>query len=266
MERLESKVKVLGFNSLPASPAGELLAYLLKAPRSLETVRSLGIPLAAALEVLENHSLGQGLQIQGQSLEWVGESDLQEYWLAVDKGDFDAAWWLYGFLLPGIQSPLSKWMEWLQAERKAMLAALLELTLLYPQQADALARAELSNPKDQTRALAACLLQAEVFLRKGEGKPAVLILGKALGLQEYMAQEFSGLSLALLAEAQALWGHPRKAQETALKALERSSAPYTQSRAHFALYRARRNPDDLSASLDEARAYPQWLAYLQTIN
>lgn len=266
MERLVPRVQVLAESSLPGSPAGELLAYLLRAPRTLEAVRALGIPLAAALEGLQTHPHGQGLVSQGQTLKWIGESDLQDYWQAIAKGEFEPAWRKYSVLLPGVQSLLPQWTRWLEAERSAMLAGLLDLSLANPAQAYALAEAELANPQDKTRALAACLLQAEANLRQGQGKQAVLILGQALGLQEHMAQAFSALSLALLAEAQALWNHPRKAEETARKALERSADPYSRSRAHFALYQARQNPTDLEAALGEGEGYPRWQAYLRSLS
>lgn len=265
MERLALSARVLGQCNLPASPAGELLAYLLEAPRTLEAVRALGVPLAQALEVLEAHPLGQGLIVRGQTLHWIGESDLGDYKQAVARGELEPAWRRYSLLLPGVQSPLPEWMGWLEAERIALLAGLLDLALPYLAKAHALAEAELAHPQDKTRALAACLLQAEANLRKGQGKQAVVILGQALGLQEHMAQAFSALSLALLAEAQALWNHPQKAQQTALKALERSSDPYSRSRAHFALYRAKHNPTDLQAALREALGYPHWQEYLKSV-
>ncbi len=155
-------------------------------------------------------------------------------------------------------------MDWLEAERQRMLAGLLDVSLIHTEQAYQLAENELSNPTDKPRALAACLLQAEFFLRQSRGKKAVLVLGTALGLQEYLGQRFSGLSLALLAEAHAGWGRPRKAEETAHKALERSHDPYTQSRAHFALYKALHNPNDLQAARHEAQQadFQHWIEYL----
>lgn len=246
------------------SPATELVVYLQPQPRSLQQVREMGISLASALEGLEPLPLRAGLQVHGQTLRWIGESDLQTFWTALQNDQLETAWRLYGLLLPGFGSALPRFMDWLEAERRRMLAGLLDVSLTHTKQAYQLAEEELSSPTDKTRALAACLLQAEFFLRHSRGKEAVLVLGKALGLQEYLGQRFSGLSLALLAEAHADWGRPRKAEETARKALERSPDPYTQSRAHFALYKALQNPDDLQAARHEAEQadFQYWIAYL----
>ena len=149
---------------------------------------------------------------------------------------------------------------WASFESLEQLPQLLELVLSQPKIGERLAQEELENPTDKPRALAALLMQAEVLLRRGEGKAAVLVLGKALGLQEWMGQEFSGLTLAMLAEAQALWGHLRKAKQTFEKALERSADPYSQSRANWAMFKATGEVE----WLEQARSrvadlpYPNW--------
>ena len=150
--------------------------------------------------------------------------------------------------------------SWASFEALEQLPQLLELVHSHPEIGERLAQAELENPTDKPRALAALLIQAEVLLRRGEGKAAVLVLGKALGLQEWMGLEFSGLTLAMLAEAQVLWGHSRKAQQTAAKALERSDHAYTSSRANWAMFKA---TGDVTW-LEQARSrvvslpYPNW--------
>ncbi len=254
-------------DNLPvSSPAAELLAFLQSEPRSLQQVREMGISLATALAQLEHHPFGAGVQIQGQTLGWIGESDFRKFWVALHNDRLEAAWSMYGLFLPGFQSALRPFVEWLELERRRMLAGLLDVSLIHAEQAFQLAERELSNPTDKTRALAACLLQAEFFLRRSQGKEAVWILGKALGLQEYMGQGFSGLSLALLAEAHACWNRPRKAEGTARKAQERASDPYTQSRVHFARYRALHNRADLQATRHEAEqaGFKHWINFLST--
>lgn len=249
-----------------SSPAAELIVYLQPQPRSLQQVREMGIPLASALEELEHQRYSAGVQIQGLTLHWIGESDFRTFWAALQNDQLETAWSVYSLFLPSFHSALRPFMDWLELERQRMLAGLLDVSLTHAEQAYQLAESELSNPTDKTKALAACLVQAEFFLRQGQGKEAVLILGKALGLQEYSGQGFSGLSLALLAEAHASWNRPRKAEETVYKAQERTSDPYTQSRAHFALYKALQNQGDLQAARHEAEqaGFKHWINFLNT--
>lgn len=155
---------------------------------------------------------------------------------------------------------------WASFEALEQLPQLLELVQSQPEIGERLAQAELANPTDKPRALAALLMQAEVLLRKGEGKSAVLVLGKALGLQEWMGQEFSALTLAMLAEAQVLWGHSRKAQQTAAKALERSDHAYTSSRANWAMFKATGELNWLEKARAEALGFPNWQSHLLNID
>lgn len=151
---------------------------------------------------------------------------------------------------------------WASFETLEQLPQLLELVLAQPEIGERLAQAELEKPTDKPRALAALLIQAEVLLRQGEGKAAVLVLGKALGLQEWMGQEFSGLTLAMLAEAQVLWGHSRKAKQTAEKALQRSQDSYNQSRACWAMFKATGELFWLEKARAEALGFPNWQAHV----
>ncbi|MDX2005625.1 MAG: hypothetical protein SFU83_10145 [Meiothermus sp.] len=144
------------------------------------------------------------------------------------------------------------------------LPPLLDLVLAEPEAGERVAQSELANPTTKPRALAALLVQAEAMIRRGQGKAAVLVLGKALGLQEWMGQEFSGLTLAMLAEAQALWGNLGKAQQTAEKALERSQDPYSQSRALWAMSKATGEASWAGKARDAAAesGCARWVEYL----
>ncbi|MFZ5992889.1 MAG: hypothetical protein ACOYW9_14120 [Deinococcota bacterium] len=250
---------------LPKSPGLELIALLARGKRDLQQIRAYGIPLARALEVLRQTPYDAFVEARGNRLVWVGESDLQEFWRRVGEEDFSGAWSLYGSLLPGFSSPLPAFQEWLEAERMNLASALHHLALtLPPEEIRFQSDAELGAPKDRERALMAMLLEGEALLRQGRAKEAVLVLGQALGLQEWGGGGFSGLSLALLAQAQAAWGKPSKARQTAEKALERARDAYTRSRALYALYQATQETPYLEQSRAEAgRANLRlWLEHL----
>ena len=151
---------------------------------------------------------------------------------------------------------------WSLYSSEAELVGLLELALCQPQLALSLSAQELQNPSNKARIYAACLLSGEALLRLGQAKEAVLALAPALGVQEHMNREFSALSLALLAEAQATWGKKPKAIQTARKALERAVDAYTKSRANFALWLATEEERFLESALTDATGFTNWLEYL----
>lgn len=250
---------------LPESPGLELIVLLSRGERDLGQIRACGIPLARALEVLRQTPDKGFLIGQGIRLGWEGESDLREFWRRAEQADFAGAWSLYGPLLPGYSSPFPSFQEWLEAERLNLVSALHQLAFAVPPgEIRALTAAELEAPRDRERALMAILLEGDALLRLGKAKEAVLALGRALGLQEWGGGEFSGLSLALLAQAQAEWGKRPKALQTATKALERATDPYTMSRALFAFYQATQEARYLEQSRAEARSAnsARWLRHL----
>lgn len=250
---------------LPESPGLELIVLLAHGERDLQQIRAYGIPLARALEALRQTPYDAFVVARGNRLVWVGESDLQEFWQRVRGEDFSGAWSLYGSLLPGFSSSLPAFQEWLEAERLNLASAMHQLAFaVSPEEIRARSDAELRAPKDRERALMAMLLEGDTLLRRGRAKEAVLALGQALGLQELGGGGFSGLSLALLGQAQAAWGKHFKARQTAEKALERAKDAYTRSRAFFALYQAAKEAQYLEQSRAEAnRANLRfWLEHL----
>jgi tetratricopeptide (TPR) repeat protein len=142
------------------------------------------------------------------------------------------------------------------------LLAGFERALDQPQLVLSQAEQALQDPSNKAQFYAACLLKGETLLRLKRPREALLALAPALGIQEHMGQEFSGLSLALLAEAQAAWGKKAKAIQTAHKALTRSNDAYSKSRASYALWLASGETQWLEAARHEATDYPPWLAYL----
>lgn len=250
---------------LPESPGLELIVLLAGGERDLEQIRAYGIPVARALAVLRQTAYYGVLVGQGSRLRWEGESDLQEFWRRAERGDFAGAWSLYGPLLPGFLSPLPAFQEWLETERLNLVSAMHRLAFaVAPEEAGARAAAELKDPGDRERARMAMLFEGDALLRVGRAKEAVLALGQALGLEEWGGGGFSGLALAVLAQAQAVWGKRSKARQTAEKALERAKDAYTHSRALFALYRATKETHYLEQSRTEAnRANLRfWLEHL----
>ena len=152
---------------------------------------------------------------------------------------------------------------WSLYSSETELVGLLELTLTQPQLALSLAAQELQNPSSKARIYAACLLRGEALLRLGQAKEAVLALAPALGVQEHMNREFSALSLAFLAEAQAAWDKKPKAIQTARKALERARDAYAKSRANFALWLATEEKRFLETALTEGKGFLNWLRFLE---
>ncbi|WP_052297184.1 hypothetical protein [Marinithermus hydrothermalis] len=248
-------MKLLGtLPPLPPSPGGELVLFLAVQGETSRTVVRRVVPeLARALEVLQESPYGEVLEARGERIAWTAPSDARAFWEAVRRGEFDTAWALYAELAPGYMSPLPTFGAWLEEERGRMQRAVVQLAWSHPAEAVRARMAEaLQAPRDRTQALAALLIQADAHLRLGEARAAVHTLARALGLQELTARAFSALSLALLAEAQAAWGHARKARETAEKALARTQDPYTRSRAYHALYRATGDAAHLEAARAEA--------------
>lgn len=238
---------------LPQSPGWELIALLAHGEGDFQRIRTYGIPLARALEAVRQTPYNAFVEARGNRLVWVGESDLQEFWRRIQEEDFTGAWSWYGGLLPGFSSPLPAFQGWLETQRLSLTSALHQLAFAAaPEEIRLQAGDELRAPKTRERALMAMLLEGDALLRLGWAKEAVLALGQALGLQELGGGEFSGLSLALLAQAQAAWGKRSKARQTAEKALERAKDAYTRSRALFALYRATKEPQYLEQSRTEA--------------
>lgn len=171
---------------------------------------------------------------------------VSEFARALADGDLIKAWALY--------------------TSEADLVGLFELTLAQPQLALSLANQELQTLSTKSRFYAACLLKGEALLRLQKPKEAVLALAPALGIQEQMNREFSSLSLALLAEAQAAWGKKLKAKQTAHKALERAADAYAKSRANFALWLGTGEKKWLEEALVEAKDFPGWLGYLEGLH
>ncbi len=248
-------LKLLGtLPPLPSSPGGELIVFLAvrgEAPRA--AVRRVVPEFARALEALRETPYAAALEAHGERIAWTAPSDARAFWEAVGREAFDAAWALYAELAPGYTSPIPSFAAWLEEERGRFQRAVVQLAWRCPAEAVRARVAEaLRTPRDRERTLAALLIQADAHLRLGEARAAVHTLARALGLQELGGRAFSALSLALLAEAQAAWGHARKAQETARKALARGGDPYTKSRAHHALYRATGDAAHLEAARAEA--------------
>ncbi len=118
--------------------------------------------------------------------------------------------------------------------------------------------------------LMALLLEGEALLRMGRAKEAASgPLALAMGFQEFLGRPFTPVSLALLAEAQALWGKGKKKPlELAEKAYRRAVEardPYGASRALFAWYLASGDPDKLEAALHQAElaGHAPWAAFLR---
>ncbi len=118
--------------------------------------------------------------------------------------------------------------------------------------------------------LLALLLEGEALLRQGRAREAATgPLPAALGLQELAGRPFSSVSLALLAEAQGLWGKGRaRAVELAEKAYRRAAIerdPHAISRALFAWAVAARDPEKLQAARHQARlaGHEPWRLFLE---
>ncbi|WP_018467710.1 hypothetical protein [Calidithermus timidus] len=227
------RLKLLGQTPSIPSPGLELLAYLCARGEALrEEVRSV-VPLGAALRALHKTPWSEDVVARGESLTWTGESDLGPLRQALGGQRWLEAWALYGALLPGFKSGLEAFQTWLEAQRAWLRSAMHVLSLALPvEEVLRLSEEELQAPADKERALMALLMQGQALLRQGRGKDAVLVLGQSLGVQEFGGGEFSGLSLALLAEAHWLWGKGPKARQTAEKALQRCADAYSQARAY----------------------------------
>ncbi len=118
--------------------------------------------------------------------------------------------------------------------------------------------------------LMALLLEGEALIRMGRAKEAASgPLARAMGFQEFLGQPFSPVSLALLAEAQALWGKGKKRPlELAEKAYRRAVElrdPYGASRALFAWHLASGDPDKLEAARHQAAlaGHAIWQRFLE---
>lgn len=140
---------------------------------------------------------------------------------------------------------------------------LIDALTLHPQEAHNQAVHSLEAAQSKAQALEALLLQAQALIGLMEYRQAVMVLGQSLGLQEQMGQEFSGISLALLAEAQWGWKGPSKASQTAAKALERATDDYSRSRACWVLYCCTHQSEWRQKALMYAQNYPNWLGHLQ---
>ncbi len=121
---------------------------------------------------------------------------------------------------------------------------------------------------DGDLAIAALMLRGEALTAQGDYRGAVHALGEALGIHEIMKRSFSPLTLALLAQAQSLWGYPQKGVELAEKAFKDARLqhdPYAASRALWALYQASGEKRYVEMALREAEAagHRPWMEYLQ---
>ncbi len=120
--------------------------------------------------------------------------------------------------------------------------------------------------------LMALLLEGEALLRMGKARGAATgPLPAAMGLQELAGRPFSAVSLALLAEAQALWGKGKaRALELAEKAYRRAVQerdPYAASRALFAWALAAGDEDKLAAARQQAEVagHRPWRDFLARV-
>ena len=120
--------------------------------------------------------------------------------------------------------------------------------------------------------LMALLLEGEALLRQGRAKEAASgPLALAMGFQEFLGRPFNPVSLALLAEAQALWGKgkqkPLELAEKAYRRAAESRDPYAASRALFAWALAARDEDKLAAARRQAElaGHRPWRDFLERV-
>ena len=118
--------------------------------------------------------------------------------------------------------------------------------------------------------LMSLLLEGEALIRAGRAKEAAArVLPMALGFQEMQGRPFSPISLALLAEAQAIWGKGKtRAKELSEKAFRRARElrdPYGASRALWAMHLATGEPGPLEMARIEAEKarHAPWEAFLK---